>query len=313
MEDFEPQALMMLWQIERTGSFSAAARELGWSQPAISQHVKRAESQCKVQLVVREAHGVRLTEAGTMLARHGRLIADRLTQASREIQDYRERAHTHVQLLAPPSICSTIVARSMVNLSWSTDMDVSISQAEPPEALERVAGGTADLAVIFRHASQPDFPPIDDELESITLFDDPMLLLVKASSDYAKAYERTGEPIDLIQARNERWIAGCDTCRLNLLALAEQAGFTPDIRHATDDYWVTQNLVEMGMGLSLVPRLAAQIPLRDDLRACPVSAPNAYRTISVVTRRHDTRTAITQVRNALEQAAARFRNASSAL
>ena len=83
MATLNPQSLVTLWQIEQYGSFSATAKATGWSQPAISQQIKKLEAQCGSTLVQRTSHGVELTATGSMLARHGEAIADRLRRAAR--------------------------------------------------------------------------------------------------------------------------------------------------------------------------------------------------------------------------------------
>lgn len=248
MATLNPQSLVTLWQIEQYGSFSATAKATGWSQPAISQQIKKLEAQCGSTLVQRTSHGVELTATGSMLARHGEAIADRLERAAREVEDYRHHRFDHLHLVAPPSICSTIAARTVVKLSMFTDIELSLIQMEPPEAIGLISQGKADTAAVFRYSSIPNFLHIGDDLTFHSLGYDPMRLLVRRSSGIAKRFEETGEPVPLSAAKDEHWIAGCPTCRANLVKLAARAGFKPDIRHCTDDYWATQNLVEVGMG-----------------------------------------------------------------
>lgn len=78
-----PQILVTLWNVERLGSFSAVARETGWSQPAISQQIRKVERELDAKLVQRTSHGVELTPIGRILARHGQLIDNRVAQAQR--------------------------------------------------------------------------------------------------------------------------------------------------------------------------------------------------------------------------------------
>lgn len=292
MTELNPQSLVTLWQIERYGSFSATAKALGWSQPAISQQVKKLEAQCGTILVERTSHGVRLTATGAMLARHGESIAERLEHASRELEDYRERRYSHLSLIAPPSICSTIAARTVVKLGMFTDVKLSLTQMEPPEAIVQVARGKADAAAVFRYSSIPSFLPLGDDLTFHSLGSDPLRLLVRRSSDVARRYADDHKPVSLAVAKDESWIAGCPTCRANLVKLASRAGFTPDVVHATDDYWATQNLVEVGMGVSLVPELDTHINLGEDLVACPIADDYATREVGVVTRTGDHRPAV---------------------
>ncbi|MEE8737777.1 MAG: LysR family transcriptional regulator [Bifidobacterium sp.] len=312
MTILNPQSLVTLWKIEQYGSFSATAKAVGWSQPAISQQIKKLETQCGSTLVRRTSHGVRLTPMGTMLARHGEIIADRVERARREMEDYKHRRFAHLTLVAPPSICSTIAARTVVNLGMFTDIELSLNQMEPPEAVEQISRGSADAAVIFQYRSIPDFLSIGEDLVFHPLGLDPMRLLVRRSSVTAKAFEETGEPVDLISVREEHWIAGCPFCRANLLKLAGRAGFEADIRHATDDYWATQNLVEVGMGVSLVPALDTRIHLSGDLVACTVADEFAARQIGVIVRDGDHRPALQHLIDELKRTSLHYLGTSRA-
>lgn len=309
MATLNPQSLVTLWQIEQYGSFSATAKATGWSQPAISQQIKKLEAQCGSTLVQRTSHGVELTATGSMLARHGEAIADRLERAAREVEDYRHHRFAHLHLVAPPSICSTIAARTVVKLSMFTDIELSLIQMEPPEAIGLISQGKADAAAVFRYSSIPNFLHIGDDLTFQSLGYDPMRLLVRRSSDIAKRFEETGEPVPLSAAKDEHWIAGCPTCRANLVKLAARAGFKPDIRHCTDDYWATQNLVEVGMGVSLVPALDTHINLQGDLVACPIADDFAAREVGIVTRAGDHRPALGSLLEELERTALKYLSA----
>jgi len=63
-------------------------------------------------------------------------------------------------------------------------------------------------------------------------------------------------PADLARLAGQRWIAGCDRCRENLLRQCAAAGFTPKIAFTTDDFVAVQALVMAGLGVALLPTLA---------------------------------------------------------
>ena len=68
--------------IAEHGTISAAARALGYSQPAISQHLRRSEARLGTPLVIRSGRGVRLSEAGQVVARHAVAITSALDAAT---------------------------------------------------------------------------------------------------------------------------------------------------------------------------------------------------------------------------------------
>ena len=75
--------LRVMRAIADEGSFTAAALSLGYSQPAISQMVRRLETRTGTTLVERVGRSVRLTEAGAVLARQHARVAHRRVAAQR--------------------------------------------------------------------------------------------------------------------------------------------------------------------------------------------------------------------------------------
>src|SRR6187402_340142 len=63
----DPKRLLIFRAVARAGSISAAARELGWTQPAVSQHLRALERTAGCTLLLRGAGGIELTEPGRML------------------------------------------------------------------------------------------------------------------------------------------------------------------------------------------------------------------------------------------------------
>lgn len=301
--NLDPNLLITLWHIGEQGSLSGAARTLGWSQPAISQQVKKLERDCGCALLTRGGRGVTLTPAGLILAKHGELIALRVAQASKELSEYRRRAATTLRLLAPPSICSTIVSKALAKLSVDSPIDVSLAQTEPPEAISAVVRGEADCAVIFRYESIPQYLVIDDELTYEPLGDDPLLLLMNSSFASAKRFRAHGTPVKLRTFAPCNWIAGCPFCQTNLLSMAAREDFKPSITYCVDDYATTQNLVAMGKNVSIVSRLASMAPLPANLTLCPIDDPYARRSIGLITRRGDVRPAVRTLCDELRWAA----------
>src|SRR6266545_4911387 len=77
--------LRVLVALARTGSVTAAARELHYSQPSVSHHLARLEAETGAKLVQRAGRGVRLTDAGRQLAERGAEILGRLDAAETEL------------------------------------------------------------------------------------------------------------------------------------------------------------------------------------------------------------------------------------
>src|SRR5664279_2293974 len=86
--------LRVMRAIADEGSFTLAALSLGYSQPAISQMVRRLEQRTGTVLVERVGRNVRLTEAGQVLARHAVGVLAALDAAEEEVAAIAERYGT---------------------------------------------------------------------------------------------------------------------------------------------------------------------------------------------------------------------------
>lgn len=257
----DPRRLLVFRHVARAGSLAGAARALGWTQPAVSQHVRRLEEAAGTPLVVRAGRGVALTEAGQVVLRHADAVADRLEAAEQDLAALAGLQTGRVRVAAFPTAAAVLLPPVLAALlQRAPGLDVRLTGLEPPEAEAAVRGGAADLAVVFRHAL--DTAAVEGDLLREPLTRHPVLAVVPAA--------RATGPQELGELAGERWIAGCERCRAHLLRCASAAGFTPDVRFATDDYVVVQRLVAATLGVALLPAWALAAAIQEGVRAVPV-------------------------------------------
>jgi DNA-binding transcriptional LysR family regulator len=262
--------LRVLVAVARHGSVTAAAHALNYAQPSVSHHLARLEAETGTKLVQRAGRGIRLTDAGRLLAERAAEIIGRLDAAENELAVYAGLRTGRLRLAAFPSALGTIVPAAAAMLhAKHPSVDLRLSEAEPPEALRMLRAGYVDIALIFRHepegerAREPDggSGPDSGELREQVLLDEPVHLIAPAVA------AGRGEPLlaptvsevwpaDLSRFSGQRWIAGCDRCREHLLRQCAVAGFTPKIAFTTDDFVAVQALVTAGLGVALLPALA---------------------------------------------------------
>ena len=243
----DARRLLLLRGVLRAGSMSAAARTLGMTQPAVSQQLAVLEREVGVPLVLRSTAGVRPTEAGTALLRRAEAVAAELHRADEEMLAFSRLRRGVVRLAAYPSAAATIVPRAAAALrrAWP-EVDLVLLEAEPPEAVEMVRTGEADVALVFRYGRTPE-----DGLVTLDLADEPVDLVVPAAAGI--------EPAPRVEDLGDvTWVAGCERCRSHLVAVCEAHGVVPRIGHTTDDFVVVQNLVAAGLGWSVLPRGALE-------------------------------------------------------
>src|SRR3954447_18658251 len=90
--------LATLRAVVEHGSFSAAARALVLTQPAVSRQVSLLERQVGTQLVRRTQQGVHATEAGKVLCEHAGAIVDRLRLAEAQVAEVAGLRAGHLRL-----------------------------------------------------------------------------------------------------------------------------------------------------------------------------------------------------------------------
>ncbi|MFF4314155.1 LysR family transcriptional regulator [Streptomyces sp. NPDC001507] len=249
----EARHLRVLRAVATTGSFSAAGRELGCTQPAVSQQMKALETSVGTPLLVRNGREMRLTQAGEALVRHASGILAGLTAAEEEVAAIAGLRTGRVRLVSFPSGSSTLVPAALAALRAAhPGTRVSLEEAEPPKSVELLRAGDCDIALAFRYEGAADAEEWDD-LVVRPLLTDRLVGLVPERHRLAGA-----EAVALGELAEEPWIAGCPRCRGQLVQACESAGFTPRIDFATDDYPAVVGLVGAGLGVAVLPRLAVE-------------------------------------------------------
>src|SRR5580765_3249833 len=244
--------LRVIDAVARHGSVTAAARELHYSQPSVTHHLARLEAETGAQLVQRAGRGIRLTAAGLLLAERAAEIVGRVDAADAELAAPVGLRAGRVRLAGFSSALGSLVPRAIAALRAShPGLQVTLTDAHPPEALELLRAGQVDVAVIFRY---DETEPEPSGVRLHHLLDDPLYLL---------SLRRRS----LDSLRDETWIAGCDRCREHLLAVCAQAGFTPRIGYTSDDMVVLQALVAAGLGVTTIPGLALRAHRADGVVA----------------------------------------------
>ncbi|MEV4941135.1 LysR family transcriptional regulator [Streptomyces zaomyceticus] len=247
----EARHLRVLRAVAATGSFSAAARELGCTQPAVSQQMKALEASAGTPLLIRTGREMRLTQAGEVLVRHASGILAGLTAAEEEVAAIAGLRAGRVRLVSFPSGSSTLVPTALAALRAAhPGTRVSLVEAEPPRSIEMLREGDCDVALAFRYgAGQAEW----DDLVVRPVLTDRLVGLVPEGHRLAGAGS-----VGIAELAEESWIAGCPRCRRQLVDVCEEAGFTPRIDFATDDYPAVVGLVGAGLGVAVLPELAIE-------------------------------------------------------
>ena len=279
--EFDVQALRVVRAIADEGSITAAAASLGYSQPALSQQMKRLEQRLGVPVIERVGRSVRLTEAGRVLARHAPAVTTALDAAAGELAELRGLRAGRMRLVAFPSASPTVVPRLLSDLAeHHPGITITYVEAEPPEAVEAVREDRADIALTFSYPGDRGDPHGSSArgLAVRAVGSDDLLAVLPEGHPAA-----AGERVEVAELADEKWIAGCPRCRGHLLELCGRAGFEPRIGFETDNFVAVEGLVAQGIGVATLPRMAVEsFPLMPGVITRPLPHAEA-RTLHVVT------------------------------
>lgn len=265
------RAIQVLCAVDDAGSFSAAARSLGMTQSAVSQHVAALERATGLMLVDRNSRPLEVTEAGAALVRHGRVIATQLDGAEQALGELSGERARRLRLGSFPTALTTFVPEAVSRLRDADPrLVLSVVDDHLQGLLPRLQSGELDLAVVYTNAARPEEGA--ERLSTVWLFDDAYRVLLPARHRLAK--RRT--TLSLGDLADEVWVGGRPGSawfRI-LIQACRAAGFEPRTLLTTDDHRAVQAFVAAGLGVGVVPGLAASNPLRGvEVRRLAAGAP----------------------------------------
>ncbi|MGW0846490.1 LysR family transcriptional regulator [Streptomyces sp. NPDC002787] len=254
--------LRVFLEVARHGSFTVAARSLGWTQSAVSRQVASLEGALGGSaLFDRLPRGVRLTEAGRTLVPHAEAVTERLLRAERELGALREAAGGRLRIGAFATADAALVPHAMAAFrARCPGVRLTREEGFTPALLDRLAAGELDLAIVSTTGRVP--------LEAYDLhhlLDESLYVAVPAGHPLADR-----PSVRLPQLADADWISGDDRPEGTLLDAALRHGFRPRIAHVVVEWIAKLGYVAAGLGVALVPALAAE-SMRPDIVLLPVA------------------------------------------
>jgi DNA-binding transcriptional LysR family regulator len=247
----------MLSELQRLGTITAVATELHLTAPAVSMQLAALEREVGLALTERRGRRVVLTPAGEVLADHGHGIAEMVGVAELEVQTLRQGEAGTYRVAAFPT-----AARSYVTAAWRALHDeaqaglaLRLTELEPDAAMAALVRGDVDLAVTHAYSNVPELP--SQGVFATALATEDVVLATAAGN--GPAATRSGAARLADQARSD-WVVPHDglACAEMVKRACGAAGFRPKVVAEATDFSVQLELVAAGIGVALVPRLAAR-------------------------------------------------------
>ncbi|GGN54356.1 LysR family transcriptional regulator [Streptomyces albiflavescens] len=272
--------LTVLRELRRRGTLARTAEALHLTPSAVSQQIAALAREAGVPLTERDGRGVRLTGQARVLLAHADLIAAQLERARADLAAYGEGGRGSVTIgcfssgilgLLPGALSALAVRLPHVR--------VDVVEAEPPDLFTALDAGQVDVAVAVDFAAAP--PHTDRRYTRTDLFTDVLDLAVPAGHRLAGL-----DRVALRDLATDAWIVGDarSCCGAVARSVCAAAGFTPDIRHAVNDWGALAALVEAGQGVALIPRLVQPLYAHRRLALLPTEGAAPSRNVFVAVR-----------------------------
>ncbi|RYP85031.1 LysR family transcriptional regulator [Nocardioides guangzhouensis] len=274
----DPRRLRLLLELSRLGSMRAVAETLHLTTSSVSQQIAALAREAGTPLLEPEGRRVRLTPAGLRLADHAVTVMAAIDAARADLDPDAEPSGT-----IRVGGFATAIRRSLLPVvaemaGSHPDVDVSVQEYEPREALDLLTADRLDLALVYDYNLAP--VSLGPEVAARHLWDVPWGLGVSEDG-------KPREPADLATYADATWIVNSrntadeDAVR----TLAALAGFTPRIRHHIDSLDLVEDLILAGHGVGLLPRERAT---RAGVRVLTIADPPVVlRAYAVVRRGRD--------------------------
>ncbi|MFE1767154.1 LysR family transcriptional regulator [Streptomyces angustmyceticus] len=257
--------LRTLSAIARHGSVGAAADGLHVTTSAVSQQIAKLERETGQQLLAKNGRGVRLTDAGRLLADHAARILSQVELAQAELEAHRGQAVGELRMSAFPTAARGLFPAALVTLrAEHPQLRARLTEGEPDDSVRGVVRGDFDLAVVLDWYNRPLSLP--EGLAKAPLLDDPAD--VAMPSTHPLAGRRS---VELDEFADDEWISWPqgEFCHDWLMFTLRGKGVEPRIAHMAEEHHTQLALIAAGLGVAVAPRLGRG-PVPDGVSVVPV-------------------------------------------
>ncbi|MFJ6795530.1 LysR substrate-binding domain-containing protein [Streptomyces sp. NPDC091268] len=295
------ERLRTLDALARHGSVSGAADGLHVTTSAVSQQMAKLEREVGQPLLARNGRGVRLTDAGRLLAEHAARIISQVELAQADVEAQRGCAVGELRIGAFPTAMRGLLPGALAALRVDhPDLRVRVREQEPEESMAAVVRGDLDLALAIDWHNKR--MPVPAELTRTHLLDDSVDIAVPAGHPLAGRGESS-----LAAFADDDWISWNEGqfCHEWLVYTLRGTGVEPRIAHIAEEHHTQLAFVEAGLGICVTPRLGRG-PVPPGVRLLPVADTVRRHVYAVWRADADRRPSIRAAADSLRRVAARM-------
>jgi DNA-binding transcriptional LysR family regulator len=262
--------------VARHGSFGRAANEIGLSQSAVSLSVRQLESELGLKLLDRTTRQVQLTNVGATLVATGSRLVDELDVTLKELRDIGEQRRGRVVMACVPAVARSLMPKCVAYCAeqWP-EISLSIDDIAASEVIRKVGRGEVEFGVASGEI-------VNKELHVEPLMKDPFRLICRRDDPIAGSGRVAWAKLS---GRRLVMLSNTSGSRQVIEATLVQTGTRAEIFLELAQPSSVLGMVETGIGLAVIPELAAPRPDDALLATCRLIKPEVSRTILLLRRR----------------------------
>lgn len=238
--------LEILRAVANNHSLTLAAKQLGLSQPSLSQQLSKLEGDIGQRLVDRSAKGLHLTDAGSFLLTKAEPILSMVEEAEVGLGQYERGLRGQLAIGALPSLARSLVTPASIELKRHfPEIQLNVVELSPETVVQQLQSRRVQIALISSVMGTEQ----TRHFTKVELTSDPYVLAVPKSPDGSRELLLRSVIMvdigstyqDLVSGWYRRIIPNhkeVARCRTHELALT---------------------MVEAGLGVAIVPMLATQV------------------------------------------------------
>ncbi|MFD9498750.1 LysR substrate-binding domain-containing protein [Streptomyces sp. NPDC060035] len=300
MTEWDVKKLRILRTLRDRGTVTATAEALMMTPSAVSQQLTNLAKQLGVPLLEAQGRRVRLTDAAHLVLRHAEAVFAQLERADAELTGYLRGEAGQVRVGAFSTAVPALVvpAVRLLRADSRPGPQVRVREAEAARAYELLSAGEVDLALsLAAHAPTAR----DPRFTLLPLLADPLDVALPADHPLVRT-----PGLRLADLAAEPWIFGNSGPWSQITTAAcEAAGFVPEQAHSASGWTAILAMVEAGMGVALIPRMASGADRPRDgvaMRVLDADRPRRH-VVAAVRQGAERGPAVARVLAALEQVA----------
>ncbi len=265
-------------QVSNHRSFSRAAEALFLTQPSVTARIQALERDLGERLFERSGRGVRLTEVGACFFPHAERVLQALNSGRDAIDSLRNLQSGSLILASATTVSAYLLPGLLKKFRERfPHVEVSVRTGRSEQVLAMLLADDAQIGLVRAVYHQ--------DIETKGLIEDELVLVSNAEHQVAD-----GGPVTIDQLGDHPFIFFDRNSSYYSLAqgLFRQHGIVPRTQMELDSMEATKMMVEEGLGLALLPRIAIERELEIGvLREIEISGmQNPTRQIALINRRH---------------------------